>query len=107
MNFRLLWSSDALDDLDSIWKDVLKASGDYETADSYIAGLRNEISRKREYPHSGTPLKFLGMSAGIRYVHYKRYLVFYRVRKDAIEIGRVLFDGSDYMKKLFGFIGEA
>ena len=72
-----------------------------------ISGLRNEISRKREYPHSGTPLEFLGMSTGIRYVHYKRYLVFYRVRKDAIEIGRVLFDGSDYMKKLFGFIGEA
>ena len=30
----------------------------------------------------------------------------YRIRNGAIEIGRVLFDGSDYMKKLFTFIGE-
>ena len=91
MTCRLLWSSDALDDLDSIWKDVLTASGDSETADRYIAGLRKEIILKKEYPHSGTPLEFMGMFTGIRFVHYKRYLVFYRIRKDAIEIGRVLF----------------
>lgn len=104
MNFRLLWSPQARDDLDSIRMDILKASGDLDTADRYIDGLRNAVRRKREFPQSGLPLNFMGVFTGIRFVHYKRYLVFYRVRDDVLEVGRVLFDGSDYMKTLFGFV---
>ena len=62
------------------------------------------MRQKKDFPESGTPLNFMGVFSGIRFVHYKRYLVFYRVRNNAMEIGRVLFDGSDYMNKLFGFI---
>ena len=101
---KLLWSSDALDDLDRIWTEVNEASGDFDVADDYIAGLRKAISQKREYPMTGTPLNFMGVFTGIRFVHYKRYLAFYRVRDDVMEVGRILFDGSDYMNKLFGFI---
>lgn len=104
MTFKLLWSPEARDDLDRIRMDVLKASGDLDTADRYIAGLRSAVSRKREFPQSGSPLNFMGVFTGIRFVHYKRYMVFYRVRDNSLEVGRVLFDGSDYSKILFGFI---
>ena len=103
MSFKLRWSPEALEDLDRIWREVREASGDYDTADEYIAGLRKAVGRKREYPLSGTPLNFMGMFTGIRYVPYKRYLAFYRVRNNRIEVGRVLFDAADYMNRLFGF----
>lgn len=106
MTCKLRWSPEALKDLDRIWEEVLEASGDIDTAERYIAGLRKTVSRKREYPESGTPLNFMGVFTGIRYVHYKRYLAFYRIRNDRMEIGRVLFDGCDYMDKLLEYTGS-
>ena len=101
---KLRWTPEALNDLDRIWDEVLEVSGEMDTADRYIAGLRKAVSRKREYPESGTPLNFMGVFTGIRFVHFKKYLAFYRIRNDRIEIIRILFDRSDYIDKLFGYI---
>ncbi|MBR3017031.1 MAG: type II toxin-antitoxin system RelE/ParE family toxin [Clostridia bacterium] len=102
MSCQLRWSPAALEDLDSIWSDVLEASGDVVTADRFVAGLREAVSGKKEFPMSGTPLLFMGVFTGIRYVRFKRYIAFCRVRGDVLEVSRVLFEASDYMKPLFG-----
>ena len=101
---KLRWTPEALKDLDRIWEEVLEASGEMDTADRYIAWLRMAVSRKREFPESGTPLNFMGVFTGIRFVHFKRYLAFYRIQSDRLEVIRILFDSSDYMNKLFGYI---
>ena len=40
--------------------------------------------------------------AGIYFVPFKAYLIFYRVNETALEIGRILPVKSDYIKTLFG-----
>lgn len=43
-----------------------------------------------------------GEFTGIYLVCFKEYIAFYRIHGDVIEVGRVLFARSDYMKTLFG-----
>lgn len=102
MTYKLVYSPESLDDLDRIWAEVWAASEDFETADRYPDDLRIAIRAKKKYPKTGTPLTYMGEFSGIYMVSFKAYIAFYRIRGDRIEVGRVLFAGSDYMKTLFG-----
>ena len=44
----------------------------------------------------------MGEFTGIYYVAFKEYIAFYRINENRMEIGRILFARSDYMKTLFG-----
>ena len=44
----------------------------------------------------------MGEFTGIYYVTFKEYIAFYRINENRMEIGRILFARSDYMKTLFG-----
>ena len=44
----------------------------------------------------------MGEFTGLYYVTFKEYIAFYRIHGDVIEVARVLFSRSDYMKVLFG-----
>lgn len=96
------YSPEAVNDLEIIWEGVLEVSGSFDTADAYIQGIRDEIRKRKLYPQSGKRLHYDGEFSGIYYVTYKEYHVFYRVREDVIEVGRVLYGGSDYIRTLFG-----
>ena len=102
MNFVLIYSPEALSDLDRIWMEVFEASQSVSVADRYLADLRDAIRKKRAFPRSGGRLQYGGEFTGIYFVPFKSYLAFYRVRKNLLEVGRVLFARSDYMKTLFG-----
>lgn len=102
MSFKLRYSPEALDDMDRVWSEVWEASRDFDTADKYIADLRARIRKKTDFPKSGSPLSYMGEFTGIYMVFLKSYIAFYRIRDDAIEVGRVLYAGSDYMKTFFG-----
>lgn len=97
-----VYSPEALQDLDQIWEDVYEVSGDLDTADRYIAGIRNAISQKKTYPETGKRLSYEGIFTGIYYVSFKAYHVFYRIHGTRLEVGRILYAASDYMKTLFG-----
>ena len=44
----------------------------------------------------------MGEFTGLYFVTFKEYMAFYRIHGEIIEVARVLFCRSDYMKTLFG-----
>ena len=102
MDYQVKYSPTAEYDFDRVWDEVWEASGDFDVADKYVAGFRNAIRQKRKYPKTGTPLSYMGEFTGIYYVTFKDYIAFYWIHGNLIEVARVLFSGSDYMKTLFG-----
>lgn len=102
MNFDITYSPLVKEDMDRVWDEVYEASQDFEIADKYIDDMRAEIRKKKKYPKTGTPLSFMGEFTGLYYVTFKEYIAFYRIIGNMIEVGRVLFARSDYIKTLFG-----
>ena len=98
----LIYSPEALADLDRVWYEVWEASRDLTTTERYIEDLRSTIRNKTAFPKSGSPLLWNGVFTGIYFVPFKTYLAFYRVSETALEVGRILPMKSDYMKTLFG-----
>ena len=102
MNYEVTYSSLAKEDLDRVWDEVYEASQDFDIADKYVDDLRTEVRKKKKYPKTGIPLTFMGEFTGIYYVTFKEYMTFYRIIGNLIEVSRVLFARSDYMRTLFG-----
>ncbi len=102
MNYEIVYSPLFCDDLDRVWDEVYEASRDFDIADKYIKDLRTVIQEKKKYPKSGKRLCYMSEFTGIYYVTFKEYMAFYRIIDNIIEVGRVLFGRSDYMKTLFG-----
>ena len=102
MVYHLKYSPLAEDDLDRIWDEVWDASQSFDIADKYVEDLRNALRQKKKYPKTGSPLTYMGEFTGLYTVPFKEYIAFYRIHGDSIEVARVLFSKSDYMKTLFG-----
>lgn len=102
MNFEIVYSPSAQNDLDRVWDEVYEASQDFDIADKYIKDLMTSIREKKKYSKSGKQLFYMDDFTGIYYVAFKEYMAFYRIIDNMIEVGRVLFARSDYMKTLFG-----
>ena len=102
MSVQLLYSDDALSDLDQIWTGKLEASADFDTADKYIQELQQTIIDKNSFPYSGAPLYFIGVFTGYYYVVFKVYIVFYVVRDDVLLVSRILPWKSNYIQILLG-----
>ena len=102
MKYEVVYSPEALDDLDRVWTEVLKASCNFETADQYIRDLRSEVHKKDKHPKTGIPLSYMGEFSGTYMVLFKAYIAFYRINGKKLEVAKVLYSGSDYMKTLFG-----
>jgi len=100
MKYEIAYSPKAIEDLERVWSEVLKASGDYQTTEEYIDALMDKVEQKEEFPKSGSPLYYEDLFTGYYYVFYKAYKVFYRVEKDRLLIDRVLYSKSDYLRIL-------
>lgn len=101
MSYELVYSPDALDDLDRVWSEVMNASNDIDITDNYVESIRNAIREKKKFPKTGMPLTFAGEFTGIYFVIFKKYMAFYRIRGKIMEVGRILYSKSDYMRVLF------
>ena len=102
MIYQLKYSPIAEDDLDRVCDEAWEASQNFDIADKYIEDLRNTLRQKQKYPKTGNPLTYMGEFTGLYSVTFKEYIAFYRIHGDMIEVARVLFSRSDYMKVLFG-----
>lgn len=102
MSCTLRYTPDALRDLAAVWRGVYKVSKSKETADEYVAGIMATLSAKKDFPLSGSPLRFGGLFTGIYSVCYKKYMAFYRVRDGVLEVGRIIPAKRDYVAALFG-----
>ena len=82
---------------------MLEKSQDIDIADNYRRDLISTIRKKAEYPESGKPIvRRNGAFTGFYAVFFKKYGAFYRVNGDVMEVVRVLYLGSETMKRLFG-----
>lgn len=73
--------------MDAVWDAVAAASENYDIVKSFSC--------------SGIPLTYRGLFTVFYSVNFKEYKVFYRMRDNRIEVGRILMAKRDYMKILF------
>jgi toxin ParE1/3/4 len=87
----LIFRREASDDLRRIAAETRRAWGD-EQAKRYVAGLRDEIKSRREFP-----LRYPEFEPrpGLRRMNSGRHAVIYSAEDDRIEIIRVLHVASD------------
>ena len=73
-----------------------------------VEGIMDKVDILMSFPEAGVKLEFEnGLNSGYRYVSFKNYLAFYRLRSDDIVyIDRVIYSGRDYMRILFPNKGE-
>ena len=103
MPSKILYSKEALKDLDSIWNYIESDLCNPIAAEHTVAGIMDKIDAIATFPGSGSKLIFdSGLDSGYYFVIYKHYLAFYRLKSDqTVCIDRVLYGGQDYMKLLF------
>lgn len=92
------------------------AQRDLKEIYGYIAfRLRNPPSAKRlanqirkttmvlaQFPESGSPVQFSGLSIVYRYLVSENYLIFYHLTENTAQIDRILYGKRDYLSILFG-----
>ena len=103
MQSKIDYSPRALKDLDEIWDyiefELCKPSAAQNTVDD----IMDKVDGIASFPESGAKLEFEnGLDSGYRYVVFKNYLAFYRVRpNNVVYVDRVIYGGRDYMRILF------
>lgn len=100
---RIEYSPRALKDLDGIWDYIEKELCNPSAAQNTVEGIMDKIDILMSFPEAGAKLEFEnGLNSGYRYVSFKNYIAFYRLRSDDIVyIDRVVYSGRDYMRILF------
>ncbi len=100
MSYKITFSTVAIDDIGKMTNDVYIACMDKKTTEEYVRNFFKKIYDKSVFPESGTPLLFLKQATGYRYIIYKSYLAFYRIKGNEIIVERVLFAKSNYFNDL-------
>jgi toxin ParE1/3/4 len=93
----VLWSPDALTDLDGIWNHYAGVAGP-ETADRLLREIGKIIVLIDEHPFAGRSRD--DIRAGLRSIATSPHVVFYRVSDEQPEIVRVL-DGRRDIDEIF------
>lgn len=90
------YSPRALKDLDGIWDYIEKELCNPSAAQNTVEGIMDKVDILMSFPEAGAKLEFEnGLNSGYRYVSFKNYLAFYRLRSDdMVYIDRVIFSGS-------------
>ena len=94
----IFYSKQAVADMDRVWDEVYTVSWDYAIADNYVTGIRSALNQISNRPKTGIPLIYDHIFTGIYMMVYKKYIVFYRVRENRLEVGRILLGSSDYLR---------
>ena len=93
---KLVISDVAVADLTDIWLYI--AEGNPENADRFISKIHEKCLMLAQSPHIGRQRDEL--ARGIRSFPIKRFLIFYRINEDMVEIVRVLSGYRD-IEQLF------
>lgn len=103
MQSKIEYSPKAVRNLDEIWDYIEKELCNPSAAQNTIDGIMDKIDDLAMFPESGAKLEFdNGLESGYRFVVFKNYLAFYRLRLDnVVYVDRVIYAGRDYMRILF------
>ena len=98
---RLIYSEIAALDMEQMWWGVFQASKDLETADRYRDDMKAQVRERARNPLAGQLVINDGEETDYRFVVFKRYIAFYEVEEDTMKVVRVLYRGTDRMKRMF------
>lgn len=112
MSSRIVYSPQALQELDQIWEYIRYDLSNPSAADRIINGVLDRIDTLEQYPESGARWILTGdMDSGYRYVVFEEYVAFYRLQEVATQSGEemdriiyidhVVYSRRDYMRLLF------
>lgn len=103
MQSKIEYSPRALKDLDEIWDYIEVELCNLSAAQNTVDGIMDRVDGIASFPESGSKLEFEnGLNSGYRYVVFKNYLAFYRLKpNDIVYVDRVIYGGRDYMSILF------
>ena len=107
MRYSVKYSRAAIRDLDQVRNDGFEASQDAGTASRYVDELMDLVEAKADFPESGSPLNYIGIFTGYRFVVFKAYIAFYRLDGHTLFVDRVLHGKSDYLQSLIPLLGNA
>ncbi|MBR3277218.1 MAG: type II toxin-antitoxin system RelE/ParE family toxin [Eubacterium sp.] len=100
MKYTVVYSPEALKDLDRVWDEVFTASADITVTGRYLDDLLDKVDEKSAFPFSGKPLYYQDSFTGYYMIIFKAYLVFYRLDGHTLFVDRVLYGKSDYLRFL-------
>ena len=101
MNYNILFTDAAKEDLREIAFHIAEISKDKEAAKRFVQELRDNCKILETFPEGGAlPRDRVLKSAGYRFLVYKDYLTFYMVNKEnALVHVMAVFNGKkDYMR---------
>jgi toxin ParE1/3/4 len=101
-NYRIRYTRDAVDDLDSIFDYI--SDDNRDAAAGMLERIENTILNLADNPRMGAVLPTNDLSLvepGYRRIVVRPYIVFYRIGKGDIFIARVLHCRQDWMNLLF------
>lgn len=103
MQSKIDYSPRALKDLDEIWDYIEFELCNPSAAQNTVDGIMDAVDGIASFPESAPKLEFEnGLDSGYRYVVFKNYLAFYRIRpNNVVYVDRVIYGGRDYMRILF------
>lgn len=105
---KVLFSSDAYIDIQSIQDYVEQELENPEAAVAIVDKIVNSINNLIDFPLSGVSLNNkIEIPNEYRYIVIGSYVSFYRYKEDTIFIDRILYARRDYMRILFGKSMEA
>ena len=98
---KILFSAAARQDLLEISDYIASKLRNKRAAVTLIKRIRTEITSLTQFPESGTPLSFPGLSIVYRYFVCGNYLIFYHLSENTAHIDRILYGRRDCLSILF------
>lgn len=103
MQSKIEYSPRAIKDLDEIWDYIEAEICNPSAAQNTVEGILDKVDGLACFSESGAKLEFEnGLNSGYRYLVFKNYLAFYRLKPDGVVyVDRVIYGGRDYRRILF------
>ena len=103
MKYKVQYSPEALNDLDEIWEYILLDLGNPDAAENVVNKMMDTVDALKAFPERGVPLSSVAdIESDYRFVLSGNYMAFYRVEEKTVKVDRILYQGRDYLKVLFG-----
>ena len=98
--YELVYSQQAIRDLDDVWEQVAMASKDRDITEKYLDDLQDAIDAMATHPKTETPLYYGETFTGYYHVNFKEYMAFYRIEDSKMLVDRILYAKMDYIRRL-------
>ncbi len=104
MKYKIKYSPEALKDLDEIWEYILLELANPDAAENIVNKMLDTIEALEDFPERGALLSSIiaEVESDYRFVLSGNYMAFYRVEEKTVRVDRVLYQGRDYLRALFG-----